>query len=201
MHGNALKTTSLIVAFVFIASFTLIPASSAYGKENWQTTFAGTFVSPGSGNSGFWGWCAFGGGTPSSAGAPVTSGTDADCEESFYFGPSHAIQAHESISGTAWDMEPCTIAPCVTPNDFFITSGTMTISGPDVVQHLGTVGPLLLSLGCTITGETATCSLLVWEGLGTYNPDTGIPTVAGHYNLNSFLTQPGEFQIQVTQLP
>jgi hypothetical protein len=199
MKRKVLYVGSLVVAITLLSSFAIIPAVNAYGKANWQTAFAGTFITPGQGSSGFWGWCDFGGGT----GSPATSGTDSDCQVATYThvpGNPSNFQVHESISGTAWDEEPCTFPPCLTTNDFFITAGTMTISGPTVVQALkagvgGTLPP-----SCKISGSTVTCSLSDWELLGIYNPDTGVPTAAGHFNLNAFLGQPGEFQIQVNQL-
>ncbi len=114
--------------------------------------------------------------------------------------------------GTAWDEETCTLFPCLTATDFFITSGTMTISGPAGGMIIDIAGPPLVSAGCSITGSTITCPLSVWEVVPPgctpgfnciYSPDTGIPTTAGHYNQNSLVELfgfKGEFQIQVNQL-
>ncbi|HEV2139317.1 MAG TPA: hypothetical protein VGR53_10800, partial [Nitrososphaerales archaeon] len=181
---------------------------------NWQVGFAGTITVPGSGGFGFWGWCDFAGGT----GSPATSGTDADCQVSTYFHSSSGnFQVKESIMGTAWGEGPCTLPPCLTSTDFYITDGTMTLTGPAAGQIIAIAGPLLVSAGCTITGSTITCPLSVWEvvppgcipgGSPTlpaciYAPDTGIPTTPGHYNANSlvsFFGAKGEFQVQVNQL-
>jgi hypothetical protein len=184
------------ISLVAIAALSSTPTAHAYGAANWQIAFAGTFVSPGTGNSGFWGWCALAGGT----GSPAASGTDADCQISQYFGTGHALQLQESISGTAWSEGLCTISPCLGPTDFYITDGTMTIRGPTAAQgvHSGQTGSLPPS--CTISGTTITCPLAVWEFLGVYSPDTGIPAAAGHYNLNSLLNHSGELQVQVVQL-
>jgi hypothetical protein len=72
-----------------------------------------------------------------------------------------------------------------------------------------------VAAGCTITGNSVTCPLSLWEVLPPgcsathsciYSPDTGIPAAAGHYNLNSafIATGPpgavGELQVQVVQL-
>lgn len=176
-----------------VLSFT--PLAHAYGPANWQAAFSGTFVNPGSGNSGFWGWCDFAGGT----GSPATSGSAADCEVSQYFGPSHGFQVVVSIQGTAWDEETCTFRPCLTTSDFFITAGAVTLAGPFAVQ-ITSSGPPPPGSGCTVKGTTATCPIPFLEAVGFYNPDTGVPTVSGHYNLNSFLNHSGEFQIQVVQL-
>jgi hypothetical protein len=187
-----------------IAALSFTPLAHAYGAANWQVGFSGTFVTPGSGSSGFWGWCDFAGGT----GSPATSGTDADCQLSQYFGPGHIIQVEESIAGTAWGEGPCHFPPCVTPTDFYITSGTMTMVGPTAAQIIAIAGPQLLSVGCTINGSTVTCPLSIWSilppgcspGNCIYSPDTGIPTKAGHYNLNSVIGGVGELQVQVVQL-
>jgi hypothetical protein len=81
----------------------------AYGKANWQAAFSGTFVTPGSGGGGFWGWCDFGGG--------VNSGNTGDCEFSQYF---HApagggLTCEVSMDITSW-----------VANGDFIISGTAT---------------------------------------------------------------------------
>jgi hypothetical protein len=201
-NSRLIAILPILLATIAVLSFT--PLAHAYGAANWQVAFSGTFAIPGSGNGGFWGWCDFAGGT----GTPATSGTSADCQISQYFGPGHAIQVEESISGTAWSEGPCHFPPCVTPTDFFITDGAMTLSGPTVVQMLPTIGSQLQSLGCTISGNTVTCSLSIWEilppgcspGNCIYSPDTGIPTKAGHFNLNSVIGQVGELQVQVVQV-
>ncbi len=168
---------------------------------------------PGQGSFGFWGWCAFGGGT----GSPATSGTSADCTLDLYgYNTSNpgAFSVHEAIQGTAWSVAPCT-SFCFLQNqqDFMITAGTMTLSGPIALGIINIAGPQLVQAGCTITGGTVTCSLSLWEKLppgcsqtkGTciYSPDTGIPAAPGKYNLNSLVKLfgfVGEGQIKVVQL-
>jgi hypothetical protein len=49
--------------------------ASAYGKANWQLTFAGTATFPATGNGfGFWGWCDLAGGVTSGTRGPGLSG-------------------------------------------------------------------------------------------------------------------------------
>ncbi len=185
----------------------LVPVTHAYGAANYQVGFAGTGVLKGSGQQfGFWGWCDFAGGT----GSPATSGTDADCKSNNYFqSPSGRIQLTQSIQGTAWDVKlntcppnpPGTCAPPgVTPFDFFITAGTVTLSGPFILllEKSGPPPPV-----CTTTGTVITCPIWFLESVGFYSPDTGIPAAPGHYSFNSLLSlfpgATGELQIQVTQ--
>src|SRR6266581_2245149 len=201
---NSKLTPILSVLLMAVAALSFTPMVHAYGAANWQVGFAGTFVIPGSGSGGFWGWCDFAGGT----GSPATSGTDADCQTSVYFGPNHAIQVEESIAGTAWSEGSCHLQPCITHTDFYITSGTMTLSGPSAAGIIAIAGPQLLSVGCTINGNKVACPLSIWEilppacspGNCIYSPDTGIPTQAGHFNLNSVLGQVGDLQVQAVQL-
>jgi hypothetical protein len=80
---------------VLLGVFTASPAS-AYGKANWQVTFAGTATTPGNGGFGFWGWCDFAGG--------VTSGNSGDCQFAQYV---HApggsgFTCHVSVDITSW---------------------------------------------------------------------------------------------------
>src|SRR5579864_9364245 len=90
--------------------------SFAYGKENWQTTFAGTAVTPGGSSFGFWGWCTFGGG--------VTSGNNGDCEfaEYAHSGPQGSFTCHESMDITSWRIG--SPPPTGLPGDFVI-NGTV----------------------------------------------------------------------------
>ena len=148
----------------------------AYGKENWQTAFAGTATTPGGVGFGFWGWCTFGGG--------VTSGTDGDCEFAQYIhnSPQGSFTCHESLDISAWKIG-ASPAPGV-PGDFVIT-GTVKV---------------------TPTSQTAACLAIFpgTTSSSFTSVDAGIPAAAGHYDLkNVFLgpDQVGEFQIQVTQLP
>ncbi len=190
------------------------PRASAYGAANFQVGFAGTGVLPGVGQQfGFWGWCVFAGGS----GSPATSGNEADCQFATYFQTPTGVRFQEkvAIQGTAWDLEGCTGGTmCLTPFDFFITAGTETISGPVGAQIIAIAGPPLLAVGCTITGSTVTCPLSIWEivppgcpspstGPCVYSPDTGIPSIPGHYGLNALVRLfglVGQFQIQLVQL-
>jgi hypothetical protein len=178
-------------------------SASAYGKANWQVAFSGNFnnTSGGGGSSGFWGWCDFAGG--------VQNGTDADCSVTNYFfsrsGASTGFLVSERIHGTAWDMEPTQFnPPPLPPLDFFITDGTVTLTGPTVLKAIaaGMVPP-----DCTVSGSTATCSIPVLEAAGIYGPDTGVPAAAGHYSLANILKMFGQkappgthIDIQVTQI-
>ena len=162
---------------------TIAPVSYAYGHENYQATFSGNCNNTTlcNGHFGFWGWCSFGPWT----GTLATSGSDADCQYSFY---SHSqIPAfnsptvHTSVMGTAWDVEQSAFGPFM---DFFVTAGSVTFSGPTVVQALAAgFGAVLISAGCTISGQTVTCPIPVAEGFGIYNPDTGIIFQLGHSQL------------------
>jgi hypothetical protein len=178
-------------------------SASAYGKANWQVAFSGNFnnAAAGGGGGGFWGWCDFAGG--------VQSGDDADCAFSNYFfttgGASGGFLATVQIEGTAWDVEPTTFpAPGFPPNDFFITAGSVKLTGPAVVQAIaaGIVPP-----ACTLAGSTATCPIAVVEAAGLFSPDTGVPAAPGHYSLKNILRMLGftlppgsQLNIQVVQI-
>ena len=179
-------------------------SASAYGQANWQVAFSGNFnhTSGGGGASGFWGWCDFAGG--------VQSGSDADCSLSNYFfgsgGASTGFLVNERIQGTAWDMEPTTFpAPGLPANDFFITAGSVTLTGPMIAKSIasGFVPP-----GCSVTGSTATCPIPALEALHFYSPDTGVPAAAGHFSLAQVFELLGQpvppgthIDIQVNQIP
>jgi hypothetical protein len=210
--GKVLKSKfigflALISLLALLSSLALIPAANAYGKSNWQATFSGNCNNAthcGGTTSGFWGWCSFGGGTS-------TGGNNADCESSNYahgslcatLPPPGCIDVHISISGSAWDIEPSLFAPGV--NDFFITAGYQTISGPTIVQALAQ-GLLNLPVPpCSIKGESITCPISVFELAGIYSPDTGIGAVPGHFSSNTCfdgISAPGcHYNQQVTLLP
>jgi hypothetical protein len=189
--GSALVATISMVAL-------LSTSAGAYGPANWQTAFSGNFNTPGSGNSGFWGWCDFVG---------STSGTDADCSLANYFfgatGASTGFLASERIHGSAWDEEPCSPMFCLFPGaqDFFITAGTVTLSGPSIAQAVK-AGMVPTGPGqCTVAGTVATCPISVLEPLGIYSPDTGIPAAAGHYALRGIFGSPGSHvMVQVNSI-
>jgi hypothetical protein len=92
---------------------------------------------------------------------------------------------------------------CLFPGaqDFFITAGTVTLSGPSIAQAVkaGVIptGPGL----CTVAGSTATCPIWVLEAAGIYGPDTGIPAAAGHYALRGIAGSPGShIMVQVISI-
>jgi hypothetical protein len=98
--------------------------ASAYGKANWQLTFAGTATFPSTGNGfGFWGWCDLAGG--------VTSGTSGDCKLAQYqhapAGGGLSFTCHESLDLTAWSG----------------ATGTFVISGKATVNPTSLTGPCL----------------------------------------------------------
>jgi hypothetical protein len=121
------RTILGLLASALLVASAATPAS-AYGKDNWQLGFAGTATAPGTGQgSGFWGWCAFGGG--------VTSGNDGDCQVSDYLhlpGGGGAT-CERSIDVTAWDGTGGT----------FVISGTAT-SRPASPACLGTFPPIFI---------------------------------------------------------
>jgi hypothetical protein len=98
-----------------IAAVATATPAMAYGKANWQTTFAGTATFPSTGNSfGFWGWCDFAGG--------VASGNSGDCQLAQYVhapaGSGSGFTCHESIDLTAW----------TTTTGTFVITGSATVS-------------------------------------------------------------------------
>lgn len=185
-----------------------IPFAHAYGPAQWQVTFSGTFTnSTAHTTGGFWGWCEFAG-----SAADGQSGTSADCQVTTYFfngaGASTGNLMHQSISGTAWIIKPSTMPPPpgLPANDFFITDGSMSITGPFVVKFISQLpGPV--PPGCSLTGQKATCPLAFWESVGLYNPDTMVPAAPGHYSFANLLEAVGvevppgtHINIQVNQL-
>ncbi len=184
----------------------LSTSAAAYGQANWQAAFSGNFNHTPQGSAGFWGWCAFLGG--------VSSGDEADCSLSDYFssgsgsGASGGNLIAERISGTAWDVEPG-VHPPPPPfpqDDFFITAGSVTLTGPSIGSVIRSGSPA--PPGCTTTGSTATCTIAALESLGLYMPDTGIPAVSGHFSLAQVFEMfgipvpPGiHVDLQVTQIP
>ncbi len=145
----------------------------AYGAENYQVGFAGTGVAPGTGSGlGFWGWCAFGGGT----GTLPTSGTTGDCNYAFYVHTSSGgVTCEQSVDLTSWTIK----ASAFGVPDFFAT-GTATVHPSSAAICFG------LFAGVFPSSFT--------------DFDTLIPGVSGHYNLNGFMGLT-ELQIQVTAIP
>jgi hypothetical protein len=159
-------------------ALSLAPTAHAYGKDQWQIGFSGNFHIVGTSvNSGFWGWCAFGG---SDGGSAVgTVGTTADCQITTYFGPGTSF--HISYDVTGWIIQSG--SPIVFPPgapDFLFTSGTLELSGPGAPLPTGV--PIPIPNPCP-----------------AFICDTGIPAIPGHF---SFHPSPAaEFNIQVTKLP
>lgn len=161
--GAVLTTAIAVVA-------TATPAM-AYGKANWQVTFAATATSPSTGNAtGFWGWCDFAGG--------VTSGTSGDCQIATYF-HSRApggFTCHENFDLTSWTG----------------AAGTFVITGSVAVN------PTSLTAACVAPFPGSTSFAGVDTGIpaaaGHY--DLGVGAVPG-----APPGSVGEFNITVTQVP
>jgi hypothetical protein len=130
-----------------VAATSAAPAM-AYGKANWQVTFAGTGIIPSTGlGFGFWGWCDFAGG--------VTSGTSGDCQYSQYF-HAHAgggFTCQESVDFTTWDGSGGT----------FVGSGTVT------VHPAGVTTPCLAFFPGTTTTSFTNVDFGIPSAAGHYN--------------------------------
>jgi hypothetical protein len=169
-----------LLAAAALGVFAATPAL-AYGAENYQIGFAGTAVYPAGGFSfGFWGWCAFGGGT----GSLPTSGTTGDCQFAEYI-HSSSVRAtcHQSIDATSW-----TIESSVFPG--FVGIPTFHVTGTATLDPAG-AAPICLTLP-----GVAPASFTDF--------DTLLPAIPGHTSLPSSFLIPGsvgELQLQVTPLP
>ncbi len=109
-------------------------------------------------------------------GGGVTSGNNGDCQFAQYqHAPSGsgipAFTCHVSLNITFWDG----------------SGGTFVITGTATVNPTSLAGPCLA----------------IFPGSASFKGvNSMIPAVPGHYNLGSlFPGLPGEFQIQVTQIP
>lgn len=103
--------TAGVITSATLLALTAAPAS-AYGKANWQLTFAGTANVPSTGTSfGFWGWCDLAGGT--------TSGNAGDCQIAQYvhMPAGSGFTCHVNIDLTAW-----------TAAATFLITGTATVN-------------------------------------------------------------------------
>ncbi len=167
---RTVKETIAIISILAVLSLVpaLVPVSHAYGIAQFQVGFSGNCNNVslcGGGVSGFWGWCEFGGSTS------ATTGTDADCQITFYFfnrtGTVSFGPITQSIRGTQWHPAPGGATMLTGAPDFFITAGTITVSGPVVFQHTG-------------SGQPVTFTVAQAEAIGIFNPDTFIPLVPGH---------------------
>lgn len=165
----------------------LVSGAHAYGNAaQWQIGLSGTCndptvcgpVPPGStpgatapGTSGFWGWCEFGGSDGSSA--PGTTGTSGDCQVTHYARSALGepiSPTHVAADVTGWAISPSHMGP---PFSFHITAFTAECTGPGST----------LPFGCGIPP----------------GGDTGIPPVAGHFQMSPF--HGFIINIQVNQLP
>jgi hypothetical protein len=196
----ATLASAMLALSMFASAFTI---AHAYGPAQWQAGFSGNFTNPTTGQrGGFWGWCDFAG-----SASDGLSGTSADCELAAYMfngaGANNGGLFQASIQGTAWNVQPTTMGP--PGNDFFVTSGTATVTGPLVVTVLKSGAPV--PPGCTVSGDTATCPLSFWASIGLITPDTGIPAMPGHFSLANIAEilgieiPPGtHIDVQVTQI-
>jgi len=178
---NSKKTLLLLpISILAVTALSLAPVAAAYGNtDNWQIAFSGTFITPGGGNGGFWGWCALAG---------VSSGTDGDCQVSNY---GHApgggsFTCEVSIDITGWSTGVSSQLPPFLPG-LFINSGHAT-------AHPGPASATCLA----ISFPPGTVDVNTGKIIAPF--DTAIPLAPGHYNMN--FNVPGTFiqslQIQVT---
>ncbi len=116
MHRRVLRpAVAFGSAAILAASLVFAAAGSvaAYGRANWQVTFAATGTAPSTGfGLGFWGWCDFAGG--------VASGNSGDCEVSQYFhAPAgNGFTCLENVNVTLWSG---------TGGTFVIEAATITV--------------------------------------------------------------------------
>src|SRR5215469_6524821 len=144
----------------------------AYGKANWQTTFAATATSPSTGNAtGFWGWCDFAGG--------VASGTSGDCQIATYFHTrtgAGGFTCHENFDLTRW----------TTATGTFLITGSVSVNPTSLTAECVAPFPGSTSFAGVDTGIPAAA--------GHY--DLGVGAVPG-----APPGSVGEFNITVTQVP
>jgi hypothetical protein len=118
-RGGARKALLAFGASSILALATLGVAAApagAYGKANYQVTFAGTAVLPGTGNGfGFWGWCDLAG-----------SGSTGDCQIAQYqHSPAGSgFTCHESLDLTGWTA----VGTIVISGTATVTPGAQTAS-------------------------------------------------------------------------
>jgi hypothetical protein len=199
MPRKLARTLVLTVTLATLGILANAPSALAYGNTaQWQVGFSGTcstsaafcpFLPPGvtGVRNGFWGWCEFGGSDGSST--VGTTGTQADCQVTTYFGattgqPTNPFHIAYDIKG--WVIQAN--SPFVIPpgdNDFLLTSGTVTLSGPGVPPGI----PVHVPIGFPF--PDGSCPPMIC--------DTGIPAVPGHFSLHP--TPGAEFNVQVTKLP
>lgn len=200
MKHNPVRTLTLLGTILLAATFlAATPATLGYGSiDQWQLGFSGTcqgssgicptFGLPPSGG-GFWGWCAFGGSSGSSA--IGTTGTSGDCQITVYLGsPSNSFHVSADISKWLIATGSAFLPPGVP--GFFFGAGTQVFTGPGAAfLGIPTHVPIPFSLLCNLSNfPTST--------IGNPNCDSGLPAVPGHTSIHA----PGfELEIQVTKLP
>ena len=107
----------------------------------------------------------------------TSGGSEASCHALL---TGDGLVATESIAGTWWDLEfSPSLSATTGVDDFFITAGTVTFTGPTAVGALAAGVPQ--ALGCSVTGATFTCTIPALESIGQYTPDTFDPVILGHY--------------------
>jgi len=163
-------TAGAVLTAAIAAVATATPAM-AYGKANWQTTFAATATSPSTGTAtGFWGWCDFAGG--------VTSGTSGDCQIATYFHTrtGGGFTCHQNLDLTAWTG----------------AAGTFVITGS------ATVTPTSLTADCVqpFPGSTSFAGVDTGIPAAANHYDLGVGAIPG-----APPGSVGEFNITVTQVP
>jgi hypothetical protein len=180
-----------LVVAAMLAVLAAMPALAYGSSDQWQSGFAGTFITP-NGAFGFWGWCAFGGSNGSSA--VGTTGTTADCQiENYFFStrlgePLNPFQA--TIDASSWTIATgSAFLPPGVPG-FFLTGGTAEVVGP---------GAQILSFlfGVPVGTPFSLSTVCNPAHLAGSPCDTGIPAVPGHFG---FTGQGFEIQIQVTKV-
>ena len=175
-----------------------IPAVYAYGNNTqWQVGFSGTcnvapvcaalFGFPPGYTGGFWGWCAFGGSSADGA-----TGTSGDCQITTYLnapGSRATNPYHVSEDATSWEIAKGSFfLPAGVPG-FFITGGSLELTGPGAPGPTGVTIPL--AAVCNLSNPPASL-------IGNPACDTGIPAVPGHMSLHP---APGvELNIQVNRI-
>ena len=181
---TGILTLTTTAGLLLLAS--ILPSAHAYGNTaQWQVGFSGTCNEPtmcgppgGTGTFGFWGWCAFGGSSGSTA--VGTTGTIGDCQVTVY-----------ARSGLGEPINPTQLA--IDVKSWKIIASQMSPTG----ASFG-IDPTTAILECTGPGA----SLPPGPETGCALPpggDTGIPPIPGHYSLSPF---PGfHINIQVNQLP
>ena len=149
---------------VMTAGLAAVAASPAlaYGKANWQLTFAGTATFPSTGNAfGFWGWCDLAGGT--------SSGNSGDCQLAQYIHTpaGGGFTCHESIDLTAWTGESGT----------FVISGTVNVNPASLTEPCLSLFPFSSPFEGVDTGFPA--------APGHFSPGVGAlaPGAVGEFNI------------------